>query len=71
MINDLVYQWGYIFVFLGPFLQQMVVLYWAEFAVFLLDEEEICCIWGFGDTNCSLVEVFLYEFVDFSLFFEI
>ena len=55
MVDDLVYQWGYILVFLGPFVQWMVILYWMKFAIFLLDKEEVCCIWGLGDANRSLV----------------
>ena len=52
MIDDLIYQWGYIFVFLCPFIQWAIVLYWAKFAILLLDEEEVSCIWGFGDADC-------------------
>ena len=51
MINDLIYQWGYILVLFCPFVQWVIVLYWMKFAIFLFDKEEVSCIWGFGDAN--------------------
>ena len=55
MIDDLIYQWGYVFVLFCPFVQWVIILYWAEFAIFLLNKEEISCVWGFGNANCPSV----------------
>ena len=71
MVNDLGYQWGHIFILLCPFVQWSIVLYWMEFAIFLFNEEEIGCIGRFGNANCPLVQVLLYEFMDLSLFLKI
>ncbi len=37
-------EWGDIAVLLGPTVDRVVVLNWAELAILFLDEEEICSI---------------------------
>ena len=53
MVDDLIYQQGYIFVFLSPLVQWAVILYWTKFTIFLFDEE-VSCVWGLGDADHSL-----------------
>src|SRR6266850_3891472 len=40
------YERGDISIFLCPFVNRSIVLYWVEFAIFLFDKEKICCIWS-------------------------
>ena len=42
-----------------------------EFAIFLFDKEEVGCVGRFGNVNCPSVQVFLYEFMDLSLFLKV
>ena len=43
-INDGWDEWGYIVVLLRPLVNGAIVLDWTQFAIFLLNEEEACCI---------------------------
>ena len=71
MVDNLGYQWGYIFILFCPLVQWSIILYWAEFAIFLFDEEEIGCIGRLRDTDRSSTQMFFYKFVDFGFFLKI
>ena len=43
-VNDLGNERGYVSILLCPFVYGSVVLYWSEFSVLLLYEEEIGCV---------------------------
>jgi len=51
-----------------PFVNRAVVLYWSEFSIALLYEEEVGCIWAPGFSYSASFEMFLYKLAHFSLF---
>jgi hypothetical protein len=69
VVNSLGNKGGDVPIFLGPFVDWPIILYWSQFSIFLLNKEEVGCIWTPGFTDCSAPQVFFNKFLHF-LFFQ-
>jgi len=63
-VDSLGNEWGDIAVFLSPTVDGVVVLDQAEFAIFLLDKEEVCGIEAPGFPDSAPLEVFSHKLMD-------
>jgi hypothetical protein len=53
---------------LCSFVDQSIVLDWAEFSILLFDKEEVGGVGTPGLADCSPLQVFCHKFVGFSYF---
>src|SRR5713226_6776705 len=64
VVNSLGNEWGDSVVFLGPTVDGAVVLNRMEFAIFLLDEEEVCGVGTPGFLDSAPLQVFSHKLMD-------
>jgi hypothetical protein len=68
VINEVIDEREGVSVWYCPFIQVVVVLYWAEFSIFLLDKEESTGIGGVGMSDSFQLEILGEELLLFFFF---
>jgi len=70
VVDQVIYKGEQVPVFVGYHVEHVIVLYEAEFAVLLLNEEDRCAYRRLGWADATSGEGFLEEHIEFSLFFQ-